>query len=69
MKTVKVQTSFPFLSILALIFIGLKLAGIGVVATWSWWWVLSPLWIPLAIVLSLLLLMGFIALIVALASK
>ena len=25
-----------------------KLAEIGVVATWSWWWVTSPLWIPFA---------------------
>lgn len=32
-----------FLSLLALLFIGLKLGG---VITWSWWWVLAPLWIP-----------------------
>lgn len=32
-----------FCSLLTLIFIALKLAGIGAVATWSWWWVLSPL--------------------------
>jgi hypothetical protein len=32
------------------IFLFLKLAEIGVVATWSWWWVTSPLWIPLAFV-------------------
>ena len=30
---------------LTLIFVALKLAGIGVVATWSWVWVLSPFWI------------------------
>ena len=36
------------LSLLALIFIILKLTGsIG----WSWWWVLSPLWIPASIAL------------------
>lgn len=27
---------------------------------WSWWWVFSPLWIPLAIVLSILILGGII---------
>ncbi|WP_253191678.1 transmembrane Fragile-X-F family protein [Burkholderia cenocepacia] len=27
-----------------LIFLALKLAGIGVVAAWSWWWVTAPLW-------------------------
>ena len=31
------------------IFLFLKLAGIGVVATWSWLWVTSPLWIGLAL--------------------
>ena len=28
-----------------LVFLILKLAGIGQVATWSWWWVTRPLWI------------------------
>ena len=37
-----------FCSVLTLIFITLKLIG---TITWSWWWVLSPLWIPLAIIL------------------
>ena len=36
-------------TILFLIFLTLKLAGLGVVATWSWWWVFSPLWIPLSL--------------------
>lgn len=47
------QTSFPILGIMFLIFLTLKLAGIGVVATWSWWAVTSPLWIG-AIVIILL---------------
>lgn len=46
--------SFPILGILGLIFVTLKLAEIGVVATWSWWLVLAPFWVPLAIVLSVL---------------
>ena len=50
--------SFPILGILGLIFVTLKLAGIGVVATWSWWWVLSPFWIPLTLVLGLFLVAG-----------
>ena len=41
---------------LALLFIGLKLGG---VITWSWWWVLSPLWIPLAFAVFLLVI-GFV---------
>lgn len=31
-----------FISLLTVLFIGLKLVGS---ITWSWWWVLSPLWI------------------------
>ena len=34
-------------TILFLIFLTLKLAEIGPVQYWSWWWVTSPLWIPL----------------------
>ena len=45
--------SFPVLAILGLIFVTLKLGEIGVVATWSWWWVLSPFWILPAIVLGI----------------
>lgn len=41
-----------FCGILTLIFITLKLIGI---INWSWWWVLSPLWIPVAIALFIIL--------------
>lgn len=35
------------------VFLILKLAEIGQVKNWSWWWVTSPLWLPIAIVLGL----------------
>lgn len=57
--------SFPIFGVLGLIFVTLKLAEIGVVATWSWWWVLSPFWIPFAIVLGIFAVAG----IAVLASK
>lgn len=38
---------FIFPKLLAVLFIGLKLSNI---IDWSWWWVLSPLWIPFALV-------------------
>lgn len=38
--------------ILTAIFVVLKLCDI---ITWSWWWVLSPLWLPLTICLSIVL--------------
>lgn len=49
-KTVR-SGGIGFCGLLAIVFIALKLAGIGAVANWSWWWVLSPLWIPFALVL------------------
>ena len=43
----KVKTSgLSFLSALTILFIGLKLSKI---VTWSWWWVLGPLWLPVAV--------------------
>lgn len=50
-----------FTGLLTVLFIGLKLTGF---IAWSWWWVLSPLWIPLALVAVILLAMGVVALVV-----
>lgn len=38
-----------------LVFLILKLAEVGVVASWSWWWVTAPLWIPFGIGIVFLL--------------
>tara|TARA_R110000803_G_scaffold102638_12_gene170770 strand:- start:4568 stop:4840 length:273 start_codon:yes stop_codon:yes gene_type:complete len=46
MKTETKETGGNFLGVLAILFIGLKLADI---IDWSWWWVLSPIWLPLTI--------------------
>lgn len=35
-----------FTGLLGIVFIVLKVTG---VITWSWWWVLAPLWIPACI--------------------
>ena len=40
-----------FCGLLTILFIGLKLTHY---IDWSWWWVLSPLWIPIAFTLSIL---------------
>lgn len=40
-------------TVLFLIFLTLKLAEVGQVATWSWWWITSPLWIPIVLVLGI----------------
>tara|TARA_R110002012_G_scaffold107446_5_gene249383 strand:+ start:2899 stop:3099 length:201 start_codon:yes stop_codon:yes gene_type:complete len=34
-----------------IVFLILKLGGIGQVANWSWWWVCSPLWIPFVLII------------------
>jgi fatty acid desaturase len=52
------STSLGFGPILFLIFLTLKLAGLGMVATWSWWWVFSPILIPLAAIVIILLIVG-----------
>lgn len=43
----------PIFTVLFFIFLVLKLAEIGPVATWSWWWVTAPLWGPLIVVIAL----------------
>lgn len=51
----KTNKGIGFLGLLAIAFIVLKLVG---VISWSWLWVLSPLWIP--IVIALLGIMVFV---------
>ena len=43
-----------FGSALLLTFIILKLVG---VIDWSWWWVLSPIWIPVVLLLAVSILL------------
>lgn len=50
------------LTILFVVFLTLKLTGN---IDWSWWWVTSPLWLPLAIlfaIINVLLIAGVIML-------
>jgi len=44
-------------SILFIVFLVLKLTG---TIDWSWWWVTSPLWIPLTIAAAILGITGVI---------
>lgn len=58
-----------FCGLLTIIFIVLKLVGIAPIAAWSWWWVLSPLWIGF---LAIILIVGglfSIAALIALCKK
>lgn len=53
----KNTSNISLATILFLIFLTLKLAEVGPVQHWSWWWVTSPLWIPI------LLVFGFLAMV------
>lgn len=55
-----------FVGLLTIAFIILKLCG---VINWSWWWVLSPLWISAGLVVAVLLIIGIICLIAYLVQR
>jgi hypothetical protein len=57
MSDSKSSGGIGFLGLLTIVFITLKLCN---VIDWSWWWVLSPTTIPLAIGISLLLIAIFL---------
>jgi hypothetical protein len=54
---------------LFLLFTGLKLAGIGPVATWSWWAVTAPLWGPLVFGIVVFLVVAVLAALAAAFSR
>ena len=47
-----------FAGLLTVAFVVLKLMGY---IAWSWWWVLSPLWITFCIVVVILIIAGTVA--------
>lgn len=57
-----VNSGVGFASLLTIVFIVLKLLG---KITWSWWWVLSPILVEIAVVLLILAFMLILAVIKA----
>lgn len=53
-----VNGGIGFTGLLTIVFVALKLLG---VITWSWWWVLSPIWISVALVVLLFALLVMFA--------
>jgi hypothetical protein len=53
-------SGISLLGLTFLVFLVMKLAGIGQVANWSWWWVTSPLWLPLIIITILFVIFRFL---------
>lgn len=52
--------------VLTIVFVVLKLVG---VIDWSWWWVLSPVWIPIALWIAIIGVVYLVALIVTLFTR
>ena len=65
MTTKTSSSGLSFTGALTILFIGLKLCN---VINWSWWWVLSPIWISLSLVFFILAIVLTVA-IIAEASK
>ena len=59
------STGIGFTGLLTIVFITLKLTDF---IDWSWWWVLSPIWISLLLVIVFLITL-FIILLVAAINK
>ena len=62
---INIQTG-SFASLLTVAFIVLKLTGY---INWSWWWVLSPLWISLGLFFGILAVISIILIIIAFLQK
>ena len=58
---VKINFGGAFTALLQITFIVLKLCG---VIAWSWLWVLSPIWMPIALTIGLFILVGFVGFII-----
>lgn len=52
------SSGIGFSGLLTIVFVVLKLLN---VISWSWWWVLSPIWIPVVLILVILIVVGIIA--------
>lgn len=53
-----VVRNWSLMTVLFIVFLVLKLAEVGQVADWSWWWVTAPYWGPIAFWLGGLLAIG-----------
>ena len=56
-ESAKISSGIGFTGLLTVLFIGLKLTN---VINWSWWWVLSPLWIDFALIIVIIIVLYLI---------
>ena len=57
MEKINIKFSGLLTTLLTVLFVGLKLTNY---INWSWWWVLSPLWIPVVFIILLIILIGIV---------
>jgi hypothetical protein len=57
-KSMNMSGGISFSGLLTIVFITLKLCG---TINWSWWWVLSPIWISWVVLILLLIVLVIIA--------
>lgn len=70
METKKVtKTGAGLGTIVFTIFLVLKLAQIGLVVDWSWWWVFSPFWIPVVLIVAIYIIVLFVGGIIVVFKK
>lgn len=48
------NSGIGFFGMLTILFIGLKITGY---INWSWWWVLSPIWISILVILIIIVIL------------
>lgn len=65
-KTSHYSSGIGLPGLLTVAFVVLKLCG---VISWSWWWVLSPIWIPFGICVGILIVALLVMAIVAVFSR
>ncbi len=66
MKNEETQSGMSLTTVLFLIFLILKLTK---TIDWSWWWVTSPLWIPIVFAIGLAIILIFLSIIMKLFFK
>jgi hypothetical protein len=54
------ESGIGFVGLLTIVFIVLKLTE---VIAWSWWWVLSPLWLPITVIIAFMVMISIIIII------
>lgn len=59
-ENISASGGISFFGLLAIVFIVLRLCK---VITWSWWWVLAPIWMPIVVAIIVFIVFVVIAIV------